>query len=768
MLLTMVLAVATAVCSCSTTRRLAEGQTLYTGVHDIDIESIEKGERVPGSVRAAVREPLSVKPNNPLISPWLRTPLPTGLWAWNSLYTERKKGFRAWLYRTFAKQPVLIEKDVQPELRVGMVEDILDNHGYFGSKAAFKLTPLRNPKKTHIDYTVGVARPWHYATVLFPAVTDSLTAEIAAMQGASNVRAGEQYNVDTLTRERVRITNILRGRGYYWFRPDYLEYRADTTRVPYGVDLRMSLARGIPEAARRRYRRGELKLSIFSPGGEGRADSIETDDVQVWYHRPLRLRRSVIRKAVSLRRGEVATLPQVNRMLDNLTRLGVFRYVNMEVTPLDSLREGDELDMMISAEMDTPMEASIEADLAYKSSNFLGPSIVLGAGHNNIFNGGEKLTLRLNGSYEWQTGEASRESNSTTMNSYEVGLTGSLVFPRMIVPGFVERAMDYGGTTSYSLGANLMNRPRFFRMLSFNFTNSYDFRTSPTVMHSLTPFKMVYNNLLKTTASFDETMAANPAVALSFADQFIPSGSYTFIFDKKMGYMRRDRMTIRATATSAGNVWAGAWSLFGAERGVGSKRILGEPISQFFKETIDFRYYNIMSRTLTLAVRFFAGAGHAYGNSAVLPYTEQFYIGGASSIRAFTIRSLGPGSYRADRSNSYGYFDQTGDLKLELNAEFRFRIAGGLSGALFVDAGNVWLQREDPSRPGGKIGSGGFLRQVATGTGAGLRYDLSFLVLRLDLGVGIHLPYQTSRRGYYNIPRFKDGLGLHLAVGYPF
>ncbi len=755
--------------SCSTTRRLTDDQTLYTGVKKIEMESFAEGEKVPGSVATAAGAPLRVKPNNPLVSPWIRTPLPVGLWAYNSLYTEKKKGFRAWLYRTFAKQPVVLERDVQPDARIGMVGDILDNHGYFGSKATYELFPRRNPQKTKVGYKVTLARPWFFETVRFPAPVDTLTREIAAVAATSNLKPGLQYNVDTLAREQARITTALRGKGYYWFRPEYLEYRADTTRVPYGVDLRMDVSRTAPPAALVPYSVGDVTLKIFSADGRGRPDSVDINGVKVWYQRPLKLRHSVIRRAMSLRSGQTASLPAINRMLDNLTRLGVFRYVNPETSPLDSLRPGDRLDMSISAAMNTPMELMGEADLRYKSSSFIGPVLELSLSHGNIFKGGETFSINMIGSYEWQTGNTSQEANSTAVNSYEVGVSASLVFPRMLVPGFMGRRLPYGGKTSYSIGVDLLNRPKFFQMLSFNWTNTYDFRTSSTVTHSFTPFKMAYNNLLRTTEEFDEAMEGNPVVALSFDDQFIPSASYTYSYDKRFGHLRRDRIMVQATLTSAGNVWAGAYALFGAPRGVGAKRLLGDPFSQFFKETAEFRLYKQVARAGTFALRVFAGAGHAYGNSSVMPYTEQFYTGGANSIRAFTVRSIGPGSYRSvTNDKKYRYFDQTGDMKLEVNAEFRFPIAGGLNGAVFLDAGNIWLLKDDPERRGGKLGSSGFFNSVATGTGAGLRYDLSFLVVRLDLGIGIHLPYATSRAGYYNIPRFRDGLGFHLAIGYPF
>ena len=166
--------------------------------------------------------------------------------------------------------------------------------------------------------------------------------------------------------------------------------------------------------------------------------------------------------------------------------------------------------------------------------------------------------------------------------------------------------------------------------------------------------------------------------------------------------------------------------------------------------------------------RFAIGAAHAYGNSSQVPYSEQFYVGGANSVRAFTVRSIGPGSYRVPRDQVDGYFDQTGTFKLEANVEYRFPILGPLHGAVFLDAGNVWLLKEDPQRPGGTLRARTFWNDIATGTGVGLRFDISMLVVRGDLGIGIHAPYDTGKRGYYNMTSFGRSLAFHLAIGYPF
>lgn len=427
----------------------------------------------------------------------------------------------------------------------------------------------------------------------------------------------------------------------------------------------------------------------------------------------------------------------------------------------------DSLDVTIQATFDVPLEATIEANVSSKSNSYIGPGLIFGINHNNVFGGGEKLSVKLNGSYEWQTGGGSQHGKASLFNSYEVGLNSSLTYPR-IVPGFLPqlpRTRKYPAYTRFQLGANLMNRPHYFRMVSFNGSMSYDYRTSLRAGHSVTPFKLVYTKLLNTTESFDKTMEENPAIALSFRDQFIPSSSYTYTYDTSYGREVDNRFIWQFMGMSAGNILSGITSLFGQH---GEKHIFGSSFSQFVKGSAEMKYYHRFRAEHWLATRLFIGAEHAYGNSKEVPYSEQFYIGGANSIRAFTIRSLGPGSYIPAKDDVDGYFDQTGTFKLEANIEYRFPIWGDLHGAAFVDAGNIWLLKKDPKRPGGELDRKTFLKDIALGTGIGLRYDIGMLVLRGDLGIGIHAPYDTGKKGYYNMTSFKNSLAFHLAIGYPF
>ena len=758
------LTAAALVAGCSTTKRLGQDEVLYTGVRKITIEA-DSGVHMPSYVESAVKNPLSVKPNNPLYSPYIRAPLPVGLWAYNYLYTEKTKGFKHWLYERLAKDPVLVSS-VQPELRVQMVSDILANYGYFGSRASDSLLYRKHGRKAKVNYTLRIAPPFRYAEISYPAVEGGLKPLVDSMHATSLLRTGAQYNLDTLTLERQRIARLLRNRGYYYFRPEYLEYLADTTISPQRVAVRLNLKPNIPAVALKPYRVGDItvRLTNIRPGP---TDTLRLRNATVIAQQPMKIRPKILARALALEPGQLFTVDAQSRTQTSLNKLGIFRSVNLSVTPLDSLRGADTLDVTLEAQFDYPLEAALETDVTTKSNSFIGPGITFKLSNNNLFRGGEVLALKLNGSYEWQTGNRNSGGRSSRLNSYELGLNANLNIPRLLLPESMTRRLRYPGSTSFQLGVDLMNRPSFFRLIAFSGSAGYNFQTSPYSRHSLTVFKLTYNKLLHTTEAFDKTMDENPAIAMSFRNQFVPSINYTYTFDKTYGSTGNRRFYWQNSVTSAGNLLSGILSLFGEKQ---PQHLFGNRFSQFVKEVSEVKFYHrIGRRNNWLATRLLVGVGYAYGNSEVMPYSEQFYIGGANSIRAFTIRSLGPGSYRPPANDRNGYLDQTGDFKLEANVEYRFGIMGRLNGAVFLDAGNIWLLKKDPKRPGAELKWKGLLNEIALGTGFGLRYDISVLVIRADLGIGLHTPYPNpDKKGYYNISSFKDGLGFHLAIGYPF
>ena len=745
------------VAGCSTTRRLPAGEVLYTGVKKVEI-SAPDGMEVPSDVADELKGAVAVKPNNPLFgSVSYRTPFPIGLWVYNN-WSNPPKGLKHWLYEKLVAEPVLVS-DVRPEVRVKMMDEILDNNGYFMGGASYELVKGKNKKKAKILYRVTTGPEYMLDSIILPTDSCHLTHVIDSVaRRIKYLKPGVRYSSDSLSTVRTRIANSLRNRGYYFFRPEYIEYLADSTINPRHIALKMTLASNIPAFALKRYRTGKVTTYIYRNEGGGTPDTIHTRVGDVVQMKPSRLRTKVIPENVAFRPGKYFSVRDMDRTQTYLSRLSIFNAINIEVTP-DTASTEPLLDVDIACTFDRPLEASIEVNASSKSNSYLGPGVILGVTNRNVFGGGEQLSVNLTGAYEWQTGR----NRSSVFNSYEVGLNASLAFPRLLAPKFIPRLRRAANWTRVSLGADLLNRPHYFKMAQFNASFGYDWRSKRYIANNLTVFKLTYTNLMHTTHAFDSIMDANPAIAQSFKSQFIPQMSYSMVYDRAMN--RNNTINIQATVTEAGNVFWALWEACGKK---GEKELFGNPFSQFIKGTAQVVYGRRLGGSHWLMSRVMVGAAHAYGNSSQVPYSEQFYCGGANSVRAFTVRSLGPGSYHTPGKSANDYFDQTGTFKFEANIEYRFPIRGPLHGAVFMDAGNVWLLKDDPQRPGGTLKASSFLRELALGTGAGLRFDIGMLVVRADLGIGIHAPYDTGRSGYYNMTSFKNSLAFHLAIGYPF
>lgn len=751
--------------ACSTTKKLAEGEVLYVGVKIMKIETPAK-VKLNGTQKSGVTGPLSVKPNNPLYSPYVRTPFPIGLWVYN-WNIKKEKGFKWWLYRKLAKKPVLIS-DVQPELRLKMVENNMKNFGFYGIRSHYEIIPKkRNPRKARISYRVDLPEPFRYGTIQLWGWQPDMDTIVRASMRFSELKTGEQYDINILNEERQRISDRLRNRGYYFFQPDYIEFLVDTTVGNKIADVRIGLKQGIPANAFQVYKIRNVDVVLTGNEGLGGLDSMVCDSVKIIYEPPVTLKSNVLVRAVKVRPGQTYSAIRQSRTQAAFVQLGVFKFANMTITVPDSIGR-NVLDMQISGDFALPIETEIETDVSSKSNNLLGPGLTLGVTNRNMFKRAETFGVRLTGSYEWQIGgNKEATGNSGLMNSYELGLNFNLSVPRLLIPRFLQSKRDRQEQTQFQIGTDLLNRHNYFRMISFWGSATYDFNSSYRNYHSVVPFKLNYTYLLRTSQAFDSVTLRNPAVAQSFRNQFIPSMSYTYTYDRTATYRNPNRLFWQTSLTQAGNIIAGVQYLAGNHKGEG-KRILKNRYSQFLKLTSELIGYKAVDNNNQLAMRLMGGIGYAYGNSKVMPYSEQFYIGGSNSIRAFHIRSIGPGSYHPVETK-YSYLDQTGDIKLEGNVEYRFKIYERFRGALFLDAGNVWLLEKEEQRPGGEFRLKGLPKEIALGTGFGLRYDFSYIVIRADLGIPIHAPYATGKSGYYNITgSFWKGLVLNLAIGYPF
>ena len=755
--------------ACSTTKNLPEGETLYTGIDKLEVVNEDKtlaGITALTEVEAA----LAYAPNNAIFgSSSLRWPVPFGLWVYNGFEKyQDKKGIGRWIFDHLGKSPVLMSS-VNGETCAKVATNLLHDYGYFNGSVSYKEVPQKNPKEAKVSYVIDMAQPYFLDSIAYlkyPHYADSL---ILSTRSLSVLKSEENFSVIKLEEERQRLSNLFRNHGYYYYRPEFTTYRADTLQKSGYVSLQVVPRNGIPAEAKKQYYIGNTSVYLTGYDNEPPTDTLRLRTMTFYYSgKKPGIRPNALMRNVFFRKGELFSQDRQTFTQEAIARMGVFRYSEFRYEPKDTTANGDTLNVNMYATFDKPYNAELELNMTTKSTDQTGPGAVFKITRNNFQRMGANLSFEVRGSYEWQT-NSNVEGNSSKLNSYELGTSLSLDFPRLILPWKDTDLLRsrYQQKTSFKIYGNLLNRARFFNMLSFGGNVTYDFRKSRTWKHTITPFQLTFNTLMSTTERFDSITATNPSLALSLGDQFIPSMNYTFTYDNAR--LKRDyQLWWENSITSAGNVTSLLYAALGKDFSEKNKKLLGTPFAQFMKFTSEIRTLFKVGEKQHIAARLMGGVLWSYGNQTIAPYSEQFYIGGANSLRAFTVRSLGPGTYNPGENTKYGYLDQTGDIKLEANVEYRFPIFGDLYGATFLDAGNVWLMRKDESRPGGELTLKNFAKSIALNTGLGVRYDLTFLVIRLDMGIALHVPYETGKSGYYNIPKFKDGLGLHFAIGYPF
>ena len=751
--------------ACSTTKNLPEGEILYTGIKQIEVaqpDESKEGEEALAEINAALAYP----PNNALLgSSSIRLPFPFGLWMYNA-FVNKKGKIGKWIFKKLAAKPVFIST-VNPEVRTQIAYNLLREYGYFSGSATFDTVPdPKDPKKAKLNYRIMMNNAYTYDSIAYIRLRHRIDTLVQRDTSNQLIRKGDNFNVTQLEAERQRLASLLRNNGYYYFRPDFITYQADTLRNPGKVSLRVSTKPGLQRSVLRPWRIGNISVHLNGYNNEPPTDSIQYKDLTIFYEGKLRVRPSVLYQRLKFRPGDLYSQREQEKTQTLFSRLGIFRYSEMQYTPKDTSRRCDTLDLRINTVYDLTLDGELEVNVTTKSNDQTGPGAVFSVTKRNMFGGGETFGVSMRGSYEWQTGNRVA-GNSSAINSWELGISGTLTFPQILFTKLFREDPQYPSSTSFRIYADQLNRAKFFKMLAFGGSASYEYQTSATSHHSITPFKLTYSLLQRTTAEFDSIVGVNKALGRSLENQFIPAMSYTYTYDDSPLKQKRHHLWWQTSVTQAGLLVNSISTAMGNRFNERDKNLLGNKFAQFAKLTSEIRYNYDLGNRHHLVGRLMGGIAYSYGNSVTTPYSEQFYIGGANSLRAFTIRSIGPGSFRPSDSQ-YGYLDQTGDIKFEANLEYRFPILGDLHGATFLDAGNVWLLRYDENRPGGQLKWGRFLKDLALGTGIGLRYDLTFLVIRVDWGIGLHVPYDTGKRGYYNIPNFKDGMGVHLAVGYPF
>ena len=759
------------------TKDIPEGDQLFTGLKDITYSNYEENANF-STTKSEVEAALATAPNGAIFgSSYHRLPFSMGVSIWNR-YADRDSGFARWMTKTFGKQPVLMSW-VNPELRAMVAKSVLRNHGYFRGEVSYEKVPQKNPKTSKLSYAVSPGRLYMLDSVGyfgFPPEPDSL---IHASLSESRVKSGEPFVVSHLDAERSRISTLLRNNGYYYYQPGYASYLADTFAVDGKVQLRFQLASEVPPAVTHKWYIGRISINMRKTMMEQPTDSLRGRFFTVRFSGkkpPIRTR--VLVADMKLRPRQLYSYDNYLETVSKINAMGLFSSTNFAFTPRDTTAACDTLDLTLNCVFDKPWDFYAETNFNARTIGRMGPELRLGVTRRNAFRGGEKIDVNLHGSYEWAT------SQGSSMNNYEYGADLSVEFPRIIAPFFSSNRIrrDKNGriirrrrfyTTPSTLAkasANVIYRPGYYKMHVAAGEWTYRWQTSQQSRHELSPLTVKYQFMNSHTADFDSVMRRNPYLQATMQDYFIPEIRYTYTYTSPSTLSNPIRW--ETTLTESGNITSLLMMAAGKKWDEKDKKLFKNPYSQFVKIETDFTKTWTLHADTKLVGHLNAGITFTYGNSDWLPNSEMFYVGGANSIRAYAVREIGPGSFPGLPDKAYSYLLQNGDLKLVGNLELRQRLVQNLYGAVFIDAGNVWYLRDDvgsgEQSDQGKFRLKNLLKELAVGTGIGLRYDLDFLVLRLDWGVGLHAPYDTGRSGFYNMPRFKGSHTLHFAIGYPF
>jgi len=750
------------IAACSGTRHLppsARGEKLYTGA-DVKVESTGKVNKkaITNLAEAAIR-PL---PNKGFFG------IRPKLWMNNLAGEDPKTKFKKWLKKK-GEAPVLLSS-----IKTGVTCDIIDaklfNVGIFKSYTLPKTVEKKRTGK--IIYTSHVHKPYVVKELNYAISDDSLSSLVLKEKDKSLIIPGKDYNLDNLKNERSRIDANLKNKGYFYFNPDNLLFKADTSIVNQTVTFTLTLKDSIPDNALDVYHINNVYVNQNYSLNQRRERSIKDtvmvqDIVFFGKEERLTIRPKVLSKSIYLRKGEVFSRLNHSITLNRLMSMGNFKLVQVNFAAnKDSIPGLLDVNILM-----TPMPKRTfraEIDMVTKSNDYTGPRMNLSILNRNTFGGAELLNLNLAGSFEAQIGNKS-------LYSYSYNPQIELTFPRFILPFKLKQSNSlYVPKTKTSFSYNFMKRVNYFDMRTFRFVFGYSWKENIRKEHELNPIDISYTSVVNKSALFDSLLAANQFLAQSYKDQFIAGGSYSFTYNEQMLTGKKIQFYFHLTSEAAGNAFSLAKSIIGEKISSSNpSKVVGSVYSQFAKMSVDGRvYFNFRDKN-KLAMRLFAGVGKPFGNSSVLPYTKQFFSGGPNSIRAFQINSVGPGTFD-QAAIKQSFLQLGGDVKLEMNTEYRFGIYRFLKGALFVDAGNVWLLKSDLSVIGSPFSTSTFMKEIAVGTGAGLRIDVSFFILRFDLAfplrklVGTNFDWVTNQIDFRSPTWRGDNLVLNVAIGYPF
>lgn len=759
---------------CSAARHVPQGQYLL----DDNIIRIADTAATPSGIHSAdLVNYLRQQPNHKVL--W-GVKLQLGIY--NLSGHDSTRWYNKWV-RRIGNAPVVYDHNLTGQ-SVRQLSTALTNKGFMHATVTADTVVLHDKRQVRVTYNVTPGEPHRISTVAYNIPNDTLRRLIMRDSALFPAQPGALLDRTMLDAQRQAITDRLRNRGYFAFNKDYITFTADTAAGSSDVALTMNLMRPYQNAKmpyydthRPFYVRHVVFVTNYDPvtmHGSGdylAADTVVSRGYNILYGPDRYLRPGVLRDACFIVPGSRYRARDISRTYEAFGKLGIVKFINIETVPVGALPDGNlwlDVYILLSRTKDQSVSFSVEGT---NSEGDLGFALGMGYQHRNIFKGSEVLNAKFRASYESLSGNLTGLVNSNYSEySAEVGVT----YPKFLAP-FLRRSFKkkLNATTSFTTNFNYQTRPEYTRVIAgagWKYTWNDQRRQTRQVLNLL---DINYVYLPKSRSGFLDSIS-NPLLRYSYENHFIMSLGYSYYHTNRKASTllskpyQSDVYTIRAAAETAGNVLYAVTSLTShkPEQGKGYK-VFGIDYSQYFKLDADYSYTHSFSPRTSLAVHVGAGVAVPYGNSRVVPFEKRFYAGGANSVRGWGVRTLGPGSYSAANSvNRFIY--QCGDIRLDMNVEYRAKLFWVIELGAFIDAGNIWTIRNYDDQPGGVFRFDKFYEQIALGYGLGLRLDFTYFLLRLDMGMKAHNPAAGQEHWPLLHPDWKRDSAFHFSVGYPF
>ena len=717
--------------SCSATKFIPDNQYL---LNRVDIQCDET------NFNASSLDPYIRQHANSKWFSALKVPLGT----YSLAGTDTTKWFNRFL-QSIGEAPVVYDT-IQARKSCDDLRMALQNMGYMEANVSL-FTKVKG-KKLRALYYLHLGTPYHLGRISYD-IQDNRIADLLQMEQEKNrgLHSGMRFTVDALDAERKRITSLLADQGYYRFHKDFIVYTADSTLGDKTIDLTLHLLKyransNSPEKEHPCY---VVRNVNFLSGDSGR----------------IHLRKHVLENTSAITPGKLYSTSDLQKTYNNFGRLHAVRYTNIHFIEQP---DSDMLDCNIQISTNKPSSISFQPE-GTNTAGDLGAAASITYENKNLFRGSEMLSIQLRGAYENIKGL----EGYSDQNYVEYSAETKLSFPKLVAPFLTSNYQHrHIATSELALSYNMQNRPEFHRRV---FSTAWRYRWNSAQKGKSYRFDLIdLNYVLMPWISetfkrdyLDNESSRNAILRYNYEDLFIMKIGFGFLYNNGTD-------ALRTNIETAGNILNGLSRAFHMQQNdMGQYTLFNIAYAQYAKFDIDYTRLIRFDEHNTLALHGGFGIAYPYGNSSILPYEKRYFSGGANSVRGWSVRELGPGKFRGT-DGRIDFINQTGDMKLDLNMEYRTRLFWKLYGAAFLDAGNIWTLRAYDDQPGGQFKFNEFLKEIAVAYGLGIRLNFDYFILRLDMGMkAINPAYENSKEHYPAIhPRFSRDSSFHFAVGLPF